>query len=48
MNSKIAKKLRKLARKNEWKAADQFRVFTRQLRFSKRLKLAWLIVWKRF
>jgi len=46
MNAKSVKKLRRILKANEFQKADEFRASVRTLSFMKRLKLAWMIVWR--
>lgn len=46
MNGRLAKKIRKVARKHDSAVAIEFRKFINSLPLSDRLRLAWKSIWR--
>lgn len=45
MNGRLAKKLRKIARKNDLKIAIEFKLWINRLSFRERAQVAWRALW---
>lgn len=46
MNGRLAKKIRRVARKNDFKVAMEFKAWVNGLSFWDRLKVGWKAVWR--
>lgn len=46
MNGRLAKKLRRIARKSDLRVAAEFKVFVNKLPFPDRVRVAWKALWR--